>query len=273
MIRRVVGHCFPRVSAPLFSRALSTAAASGVTEKTYYDVLGLTRKANDKDVKEAYRRLAKKYHPDRNADDPEAEARFKEVQEAHATLSSRWKRALYDQDIQFGSMATQDADTEKWKENFEKETPEEREARKERYRRYARGEPGEMPELLYHPVAPIVGITLGFPVVFYITMKVPDWLDMHPEESFNDAAVDDRTIPLVWAFHDPIVDKWERLAEGCDAPSPKELYGYYMKSRPELWKDIEAKVLPKVELTVMLKPRTETVQATSRWSTAKVASA
>eukprot|EP00438_Fugacium_kawagutii_P025598 Skav207781 [mRNA] locus=scaffold70:39808:49117:+ [translate_table: standard] len=66
--------------------------------RSYYDILEVTPKAKKEDIKEAYRRLAKKYHPDRNVDDPEAETRFKEVQEAHATLSDSWKKALYDQD-------------------------------------------------------------------------------------------------------------------------------------------------------------------------------
>ncbi|CAJ1365207.1 unnamed protein product [Effrenium voratum] len=90
----------------------------------YYDILELSQKAKKDEIKDAYRRLAKKYHPDRNVEDPEAEARFKEVQEAHATLSDDWKRALYDQDIQFskfGTAVSQQVDREKWTEHWEKE--------------------------------------------------------------------------------------------------------------------------------------------------------
>merc|ERR1719499_2704984 len=96
--------------------------------RTFYEILEVPRKAKKEEIKEAYRRLAKKYHPDRNIDDPEAEARFKEVQEAHATLTDSWKRALYDQDLQFGqfgSAATQDVEKEKWTEHWDRETPEE----------------------------------------------------------------------------------------------------------------------------------------------------
>mmetsp|Transcript_27680 Transcript_27680/g.60978 ORF Transcript_27680/g.60978 Transcript_27680/m.60978 type:complete len:282 (+) Transcript_27680:78-923(+) len=267
MLPRAIRHCLPRVSAPLYSRALSNVAEPAAAKKTYYDVLNITRKATDKDVKEAYRTLAKKYHPDRNADDPEAEAHFKEVQEAHATLSDRWKRALYDQDIQFGSMAMQDADTEHWKENFEKETPEEREARKERYRRYASGERNDLPPVIYNPNVIQMLVLLATAGCFYIMTRVPDWIDLHSAETYNDPATDDRTVPLVLAFHDPILNRWERVPDGCDAPSPMELYRHYMKAQPDMMKGIDLKVLPKVQLTVLRMPRTDTVQATYRWST------
>ena len=62
-----------------------------------YKVLGLDRDASDEDVKRAYRRLAKKYHPDVNPGDKEAEQKFKEVNEAYAVLSDSEKRAQYDQ--------------------------------------------------------------------------------------------------------------------------------------------------------------------------------
>ena len=62
-----------------------------------YKVLGLTPDATDEQVKLAYRRLAKKYHPDMNPGDKEAEAKFKEANEAYAVLSDSDKRAKYDQ--------------------------------------------------------------------------------------------------------------------------------------------------------------------------------
>lgn len=65
--------------------------------RDYYEVLGVARDASGTDVKKAYRKAALKYHPDRNPDNPEAEAKFKEVSEAYEVLSSDEKRRIYDQ--------------------------------------------------------------------------------------------------------------------------------------------------------------------------------
>lgn len=64
--------------------------------KDYYQVLGIARDASEKDVRRAFRTLAAKHHPDRNRDDPGAEERFKEVNEAYTVLSDPEKRAVYD---------------------------------------------------------------------------------------------------------------------------------------------------------------------------------
>ena len=68
-----------------------------LAKRDYYEVLGLDRNASDEDIKKAYRRLAKKYHPDLNPDNKEAEAKFKEVNEAYQVLSNAQARAQYDQ--------------------------------------------------------------------------------------------------------------------------------------------------------------------------------
>ena len=68
-----------------------------MTEKRdYYDVLGISRNASDGDITKAFRSLARKYHPDKNPDDAEAEKKFKEVQEAFAILSNKDERRKYD---------------------------------------------------------------------------------------------------------------------------------------------------------------------------------
>lgn len=67
-----------------------------MANRDYYDILGVSRSASEAEIKRAYRRLAKKYHPDRNPDDRTAETRFKEVQEAYDILSDKEKRAAYD---------------------------------------------------------------------------------------------------------------------------------------------------------------------------------
>ena len=66
-------------------------------QQDYYDLLGVARQASDAEIKKAYRKMAMKYHPDRNPNDSEAEEKFKEVQKAYAVLSDPQKRAAYDQ--------------------------------------------------------------------------------------------------------------------------------------------------------------------------------
>lgn len=66
-------------------------------KRDYYEVLGVAKDASEDDIKKAYRKLAKKYHPDMNPGDKEAEAKFKEASEAYAILSDAEKRGQYDQ--------------------------------------------------------------------------------------------------------------------------------------------------------------------------------
>ena len=66
-------------------------------KRDYYEVLGVAKDASDEDIKKAYRKLAKKYHPDMNPGDKNAEAKFKEASEAYAVLSDADKRRQYDQ--------------------------------------------------------------------------------------------------------------------------------------------------------------------------------
>jgi molecular chaperone DnaJ len=67
-----------------------------MAKKDYYEILGVSKNATDDELKKAYRKLAMKYHPDRNPDDKEAEQKFKEAAEAYEVLSNKEKRAKYD---------------------------------------------------------------------------------------------------------------------------------------------------------------------------------
>ena len=68
-----------------------------MAKRDYYEVLGLSRGATEQDMKNAFRKLAKEHHPDRNAGNAESERKFKELNEAYQVLSDQQKRAAYDQ--------------------------------------------------------------------------------------------------------------------------------------------------------------------------------
>src|SRR6266545_3067636 len=67
-----------------------------MARRDYYDVLGVPRSASEKDIRQAYRKLARQYHPDLNPNDKQAEARFKEIGQAYEVLGDSEKRKLYD---------------------------------------------------------------------------------------------------------------------------------------------------------------------------------
>ena len=67
-----------------------------MSKRDYYEVLGVSKSTDEKEIKKAYRRVAMKFHPDRNPDDPDADHKFKEATEAYDVLMDPEKRAAYD---------------------------------------------------------------------------------------------------------------------------------------------------------------------------------
>jgi len=73
---------------------LDVSGRISMSKRDYYETLEVDRGASEKEIKQAYRRLAMKYHPDRNENSKEAESRFKEIQEAYNVLGNEQKRSL-----------------------------------------------------------------------------------------------------------------------------------------------------------------------------------
>ena len=86
-----------------------------MAKRDYYEVLGVGRNADEKEIKRAYRKLAKQYHPDMNPGDAKAEQKFKEITEAYNVLSDTEKKKLYDQ---FGFAAFEEGFRQKMQGDF-----------------------------------------------------------------------------------------------------------------------------------------------------------
>src|SRR6202790_4543833 len=95
------------------------------TKTDYYELLGVPKKASTKDIRTAFRKLARKYHPDLNPGDKSSEEKFKQLQEAYDVLSDAKKRQMYDQygfysdNIPQGGPASQSDDPDDARVNFD----------------------------------------------------------------------------------------------------------------------------------------------------------
>ncbi|KAF4661671.1 Mitochondrial import inner membrane translocase subunit TIM44 [Perkinsus olseni] len=215
-------------------RGFASKGTSRGEKKNFYDILGIEQKATGEEVKEAYREMAKKWHPDRNPDDPLAADKFKEVCEAYATLGNQWKRTIYDQDMQFGAALDSQAKGEDWKEHYNKETPEQRNARRERYRRYAKGERNDVPQDEM-PLSMMIKLLIAVPVVVWIgCILAPEFGpgERPSEPSRNDPGFDDKSVPLTRAYYNPILERWEKLKGVEEPPDPEKFYDVHLRDSP-----------------------------------------
>ncbi|KXB07611.1 molecular chaperone DnaJ, partial [candidate division MSBL1 archaeon SCGC-AAA382A20] len=89
-----------------------------MAEKDYYKILGVDRNASEDEIKKAYRKLALKYHPDRNPDDPDAADKFKDAARAYEVLGDAEKRELYDRYGERGLSGTQRQDFRSYDDIF-----------------------------------------------------------------------------------------------------------------------------------------------------------
>ena len=87
---------FPEKGTVEKSRGLGKVGIHMVDKRDYYEVLGIPKDSSESEIKKAFRSLARKFHPDKNPDDPSAENKFKEIQEAYAILSNSEERRKYD---------------------------------------------------------------------------------------------------------------------------------------------------------------------------------
>ena len=196
----------------------------------HYQRLGVGFRASQADIKGAYRALAKKYHPDQNPNNPEAEKKFREVKEAYECLSNKLKRSEYDRDwIQSGRPP--------W--NPSKST------------RSNDGDSADQAEEESHTLSRSQLIFVyGF--VFVLPLSV-SLLRKNPEAS-KASRLDERQIvswgtpidlpeasprdELVRAFYNPLTHRWERLEDTADPPSPFELFRFFVKDRPGTYTNI-----------------------------------
>ncbi|KAF8823081.1 DnaJ domain-containing protein, partial [Cardiosporidium cionae] len=229
--------------------------------KTYYEVLQVKRYDTAETIKKAYIRLAKLYHPDQSKD-PNAAEHFREIQEAYTVLGSRWKRPLYDKNIDFGTQTYGNSE-DVWNARWDQETEEERAARRERYKRYSTGERTDFPpnQTLSPFSMVIILFSLTAAVVVLIATAPEKMKDPEEDLQYDDKEEEShyKGIPFVKAFFNPLSNRWERLPEGYEAPSPQELLRLYKQNYPHIRFDHIR--IPLHSLTVSKIPRSQTTRA------------
>jgi len=186
----------------------------------HYQTLGVGFRANSMEIKTSYHELAKKFHPDQNPNDPEADTRFRQIKEAYECLSSKLRRAEYDQDLLRSGRA-------RWmvqnshKTNFE---------------------PEDMTGTLSRrDVGVFAFLIAAFPLVavWLRTSRSADFKgdDGSPPSWGSPAEIPkpSTTDELVRAYFNPLTQRWERLKAGQSPPNPLALFQYVVRDQRGLF--------------------------------------
>ena len=196
------------------------------THYNHYQKLGVGFRAAPADIKGAFRNLAKKYHPDQNPNNPDAEKKFREVKEAYDCLSNKLKRSEYDREwLQSGKPI--------W--NPKQHTTEDGEPVEE-----------ETADLTRKQLVSLYAAIIGLPFLASLLRKTPEapqksHLDNRRTSTWNTAPTIPEVSPrdeLINAFFNPLSRRWERLGEMNDPPKPLDLFKYTVKEHKGIYRQI-----------------------------------
>ena len=190
----------------------------------HYQTLGIGYRASGSEIKSAFRILAKKYHPDQNPNNPDAETKFRKAKEAYECLSNKVTRAEYDRDsLQTGRL--------KWSRASSESDEVER------------NEAGG--NLTRAQLIILYAVTIGLPFLASVIRRrkgdiqiesksanIIDWMGHPPVPEVSASDV------IVRAFYNPLTSRWERLSDSSDPPSPKELLQHFVREHRGIYKEL-----------------------------------
>jgi len=186
----------------------------------HYQTLGVGFRASSNDIKNSYHELAKKYHPDQNPDDSQAEARFRQIKEAYECLSSKLRRAEYDQEF------IRSGKTRWMAEQRARETEEPEDSSGILSRR----------DLLI-----FAALIIGIPVSsFAFRLRKQETPEVVTPSGASWARPVDIPIPtstdvLVRAYYNPLTKRWEKVNQDNDPPCPLSLFQYAVREHRGLF--------------------------------------